>query len=200
MVDVADGNSWNHDIEVLKRLVALVLVGKAFVVFDNSPQVIVGIAALLLHQAYTFVEHLDRFKDFATNVEIISHVFKLVVRKEVRDELKKVLVVLQRCVLNQPNETERVADLGDTLAGRLEVVLIIGELADISSKFLGPDVRVVAAEFFLVAHENAGLAVQHVFDRVVHQELLAEIVDLLSDVAIQLVHHVSQDADAVRAD
>jgi len=61
-------------------------------------------------------------------------------------------------------------------------------------------VRVQAAKLFFVANKDASLTEEHVLDGLVEEELFAEIVNLLANETIQLVHDILQDTHTVSPD
>ncbi len=125
VVDVANRHCWDHRVEVLQWLVLIVFVGEAFVVLHDCTKIIISISTLLLHKPYTFIEHLHRIEYFTSNVQVVSHIFERIVSQKVWYELKQVLVVLQRRILDKPHKPKRVTDLSDALSRSLKVIFFI---------------------------------------------------------------------------
>ena len=58
------------------------------------------------------------------------------------------------------------------------------------SKFLSPLIRVHTSKLLFVSQKHPRLTEQKVFDCIIQQELLTEVVDLLPDEPVKLVHDV----------
>lgn len=190
MINVRNRDSRYQSIKVFERQISLIFVCESLIVLDNGPEIVVGIFALLLHESDTLVKHLNRLKDLTTDVKIVSNIFELVIIKELRNELEKVLVVFKRCVLDQSDETQSVSDLSDTFTSCLKIVLVFCQLAQLFCKLLSPVVRVKPTILLFIPHKHPSLSEQQVFDCVIEQELLAEVVNLLPNKPIELVHDV----------
>jgi hypothetical protein len=190
MINVRNRDSRYQSIEVFEWQVGLIFVCESFIVLDNSPEIVVCIFALLLHKSDTLVKHLDRLEDFTTDVKIVCNIFELVIIKELRNKLEKVLVVFKGCVLDQSDETQRVSDLSNTLTSCLKIVLVFCQLAQLFCKLLSPVIWVQPTILLFVSHKHPSLSEKQIFDCVIEQELLAEVINLLSDKPVKLVHNV----------
>jgi hypothetical protein len=115
VVNVAQADSRHKGVEVLQGQSAFILVCESLVVLDHVSEVVIGVSALLLHQPDWLVKHLDCFHGLATDAQIFGDIFEFEVVQEFRNEFKKILVVLQTCVLDHSHEAEGIAYLTDSL-------------------------------------------------------------------------------------
>ena len=99
------------------------------------------------------------------------------------------MIVLETRIFDHANVAQRIADLSKTLPHNIHVISVIDKRSDFPLQIVRPIIRVQAVKFILITVEDARLSLQQVHDLLIEQESFAEVLDLLPNEFVKLVHH-----------